>query len=153
MWGRYWGRVTYLRSPVAVRLARLGASVKAGGAKVWSTAGYLTLQTVKNTEQQRLCHHGGEYKKWWEWSDCLSIIWIDTWCPMLLIKDHWMRWYCEDLQIILRDKSVKSPGGKQDHNGLRSASQAQEEMKQWSQSLIECRSRVCGDLRDLGNSH
>ena len=34
MWGRCWGRVTYLRSPVAVRLARLGPGVKAGGAKV-----------------------------------------------------------------------------------------------------------------------
>ena len=51
------GWVTYLRSPVAVRLARLGPSVKAGGAKVWSTAGYLTLQHCKEHRAcERLCH-------------------------------------------------------------------------------------------------
>ena len=75
------------------------------------------------------------YKKWWEWSDCL-IIWIDTWCPMLLIKDHWMWWYCEDLQIILRDKSVKSPGGKQDHNGLRSTARSSGLRRRWSNEAI-----------------
>ena len=103
-------------------------------------------QALKNTETQRLCHHSEVNII--DDENGQTVLLSSELILDLLITNHWLWWSCEDLQIILWDKSVKSPGGKQDHNGLRSASQA--EMKQWSQSLIECRSL---DLRDLRNSH
>ena len=89
---------------------------------------------VKNMEHRDYVSNEADYLL--QMVSWISIFPLDTRLPMLLITNHWMWWSCEDLLIILRDKSVKSPGGKQDHNGLRSTARSSGLRRRWSNEAI-----------------